>query len=225
MKLKFLGLFLSIGAACTACAKADLLAYFNFNNVKLESGSIGVFLESGNREVFAASTRTIAYASAGLKSESALLNLSAFNGEMGAAINGSNANWGVYFGSLVGSVDGFPAGGALALGSGLNGKPAVISLNTEGFQGVKVSFSVRSSAQNGADKIQWEVSTDGVQYKPAATTTLAQNNTYTALCVDLSACKELDNAKQVFIRFAFSGLTGNGNVRLDNIQVSGAKLP
>lgn len=215
---------LIIALASVVCAKADMLAYFSFNNVKLESGSIGVFLNSGDKELYDTATRVISKASSGVKADTATLNLSAFTGEMGGAINHSNANWGAYFGTKFGAMDDFPAGGALALGSGLNGKYVVMSLNSEGYEDLKVFFTTRSSAQNGATKITWEFSTDGVEFKPASATTLYQDNTYTVNSVSLSSFKELANAKTVYLRFCFDGLKGNGNVRIDNIRITGSKI-
>lgn len=223
LNMKPVGLLLTLGALSLSSAKAELLAYFNFNNVILESGSIGVFLDSGVEEVYHASAHTISPASAGIKADDAMLDLSAFDGEMGGVINGGTSNWGAYFGTILGAVDGFEAGGALALGSGLNGKPVVISLNTEGIKSLLVTFAVRSSGENGATQINWEVSSDGTSYQPAGSTTLFQDNTYTEGAINLSAFKEMENAQQAYIRFAFDGTTGNGNVRIDNIQVSGTK--
>lgn len=224
-KMKTAGVLLAAGLLCASSVRADLLAYFSFNNVNLESGSIGMFLDSGSEEKYDASKRTISPASAGVKAAGATLDFSTFTGELGGVINGGTANWGAYFGTVVNAVDGFEAGGALALGSGLNGKPAVIVLNTEGFKGILVSFASRSSSENGATQINWEVSSDGVNFETAGTTTLFQDNIFTEGTADLSPYKTIDNVKKAYIRFYFEGTTRNGNVRIDNIQVIGSKAP
>lgn len=223
LKIKTLCLTLAIGALCAGSARADLLAYFNFNNVNLSSGSIGIFLDSGSEEKYDASKHTISPASAGVKAESAVMDFSAFDGELGGLINGGTTNWGVYFGTPINAVDGFDPGGALALGSGLNGKPVVLVLNTEGYRELKVSFATRSSAENGATEIVWEISSDGVSFEPAGAVTLTQDNNYAMGEIDLSASRMLDNARKAYIRFSFEGTTQNGNVRIDNIQIIGSK--
>lgn len=221
---KIFAVTLACGILHAAPASAALLVYYDFNNTStLQSGAISTFNTTGTTEIYNATNKTISIGSAGVKASSAVLDLSSY-GNMTGPI-GANTNWGAYFGTTNNSYGGAAAGGALSLGSGLNNAYLVLSLDTAGYRDLIVSFSTRSSASSGASGILWEVSSDGVNYLSAGSVSLSQNDTFTAGSIDLSAYNLIENVSTAYIRFAFTGATGSGNVRMDNLQINATAIP
>src|SRR5665213_1140310 len=78
----------------------------------------------------------------------------------------------------------------------------------------------------GATAITVSWSTDGSTYT-ALSQTIAPglNNTFTEAFVDLSAINALNGASAVYVRFAASGASSTGTLRMDNLQVQGSLTP
>lgn len=218
--VKILALTVACGVLQSLPAQTTLLTYYNFNNTSpspIVSGQIASFATTGSAEIYNSTSTTISIGSAGVKASSSVLNLSSLN---------SGGTWGAYFGNTLNSYGGAPAGGALqVVGSALNSEKIVLSLNTVGYQDLSVSFVTASNA-SGATGILWEVSSDGVNYVSAGSTSnLPRTNAFTLNTVNLSAFNQIENISTAYIRFSFTGITGNGTTRFDNFQINAVAVP
>lgn len=217
--LKITALALACGLLHSVPAQAALLLYYNFNNTSpspIVSGQIASFSTSGSAEVYDATNKTLSIGSGGIKASSGQLNFSSF----------TTGVWGAYFGTTLNSYGGAASGGALqVVGTAFNSAYIVLTLDTTGYEDLVISFVTASNA-SGATGMIWEVSSDGVNYTSAATvSSLPTTNAFTLNSVDLSSFSQIENVSTAYIRFAFTGITGNGTTRFDNLQINATAVP
>lgn len=209
--------FASLLSAQTAPSLV-LLAYFNFNNTDpnpVVSGQSASFATTGAAEVYNTTDKTISIASAGEMADSAMLDMSSFVAP--------RANPVAYFGTTVNAYDGAASGGALQLVSTVfNTSYIDLSLSTIGFGDMTLSFASASNA-TGATGVSVSVSADGTDFVLAGTS--GTTNTFQTISFDLSAFDQIEDISTAYIRIQYSGITGTGTTRLDNLQISGTAIP
>lgn len=216
--MKLLRKIIPLGLACGLSpflfADTDLLAYFNFNNtITNASGTISTLSSTGSAEIYDAANKTLSIASDGVKASSAVIDFS----NLPAAYSGQ-----AYYGTTLGAYDGAPAGGAASLGNlALNGKYIVFKLNTEGYEDISLSFVTRP---NNSITLTWEVSADGLNWVNVETVTPTLN-AWAQSTIDLSSFEQVDDAVIAYMRFSMAGIVGNGNMRLENVQILGTAIP
>lgn len=94
------------------------------------------------------------------------------------------------------------------------------SLST--YQSYMLYFQSEHS-NTGATTINISYSTDGITFNALGqSVSPGLNTTYTEAIVDLSSITAINNASAVYLRFAASGASGNGTLRMDNLQVIGS---
>jgi hypothetical protein len=86
------------------------------------------------------------------------------------------------------------------------------------YKSFKVYFqSERSST--GATTITTYYSTDGSTYTALGQTATPGNTVYTESVIDLSSITALNSQNAIYLKFAASGASGTGTLRMDNLQV------
>jgi hypothetical protein len=197
---------------CNSSARADLIAYWNFNSLTTTAG----VPSNANQTNYAPS--------AGAGS----LDLVGWSSRAGATAPHGISN---FTGTTTNALFGDPALQSLALqasnaatGTPNNGASLVIQANLAAFIDPVLSFATqRSTTGFNSNQVAW--STDGVNftdfgvpYNPATTFGLQ--------LFDFTAINALDRAATAFFRITFNGATSNsGNNRLDNIQINAVAVP
>lgn len=105
-----------------------------------------------------------------------------------------------------------------------NGRWLDVELSTVGFRDLELSFATRGTS-TGFDSNALSFSTDGgtsftspVLYSPSTTG-------FERIGLDLSPFTALNENANVVFRFTFDGATsGNGNNRIDNLQINGTSI-
>lgn len=133
------------------------------------------------------------------------------------------ANVVVFTGSSVNLANGSAAGNELALQTGTNGannsKSILFTIPKTGYEDVVITYSNRRSS-TGFNTQQFDISSDGTNFTPAATVTSIPT-TSALQTVDLSSSALADAASTLYVRVTFSGGTATaaaGNNRIDNVQ-------
>jgi len=176
----------------SAAARADLIAYWNFNGPGSGvPGTPNLTVSQGNGTLV--------------------------NGPAPDAFPA--ANFGSFTGSAINALNGDPAGVALAFqggtGNANNGKKIRFEISTLGFQGLVMTFATQDTS-TGFHSNQVAYSTDGTNYTnvgdpydPAISFALHTVN----------FPPETDNQTTLYVQITFGGATGaTGNNRIDNVQ-------
>ena len=196
--MRRLGLCLILMLATGVPARADLIALWNFNDAV--TGSTG-----GLRE---------------------------FTVDRGSGVMVSDfvpANIGNAAGSTVNSQDSDTAGRALMLQAGAgtanNGRQLAWFASTAGYADISVSFAAqRTSTGFGRDLFQYSLDAGSTWFDYGAP--FDPLTSFALRTFDLAAVPQLNNNPGAAFRIVFDGATGStGNVRLDNLLVSGTPVP
>jgi len=129
------------------------------------------------------------------------------------------ANFGSFTGSAINALSGDPAGVALAFqggtGTANNGKKLRFEISTLGFQGLVMSFATQDTS-TGFQSNQVAYSTDGTTYVNVGD----PYNPVTPFALQtVNFPAETDNQATLYIQITFNGATGaTGNNRIDNVQ-------
>lgn len=211
MKLNILGVVASLFLAAASAAHADLVAYWNFNNLSTTGG----VPSNANQTAYAPTQGT------------GSLNLVGWTSRAGTSPPHGISNFG---GSTINSLNADPSGQSLALQAGTtsgtpnNGASAVFSFSLTGLLDPTLSFATQRTG-TGFNSIQLAYSTDGTNYTDFG----SPYNPATSFALqsfDLSSIDSLDNQASVFLRLTFAGATASaGNNRLDNIQINAIAIP
>jgi hypothetical protein len=149
-----------------------------------------------------------------------------------ASINGTQSN-AAYSGTATGSgafIQNTTAGNALSMSnsSGTNSQYWTLTLGGSALSSY-ASYHLYLQSEHsttGATAITVLYSTDNSTYT-ALSQTIAPglNTTFTEAFVDLSSISTLNGAGTIYLRFAASGASGSGTLRIDNLQVQGSLAP
>jgi hypothetical protein len=142
-----------------------------------------------------------------------------------SSISGNETN-ASYNGTITGTqafVQNNTAGNSISMASssGTNTKFWTLTLTGSGltsFQSYKLYFQSQRS-NTGATSINVFYSTDGSNYTLLGQTATPGNQTYSESTFDLGSITTLNGATSIYIKFAASGASGNGTLRIDNLQV------
>jgi hypothetical protein len=128
-------------------------------------------------------------------------------------------------GTTVNSRDGDPAGYALSLsGSSNNGGNLTWMVSTAGFDSILVSFAIQRST-TGFNNNQFQYTADGgaswVNFFPP----FSPATGFALQTFDLSGIESLFDNPAAGFRIVFDGATSSGNNRIDNVAVTGSRMP
>jgi hypothetical protein len=197
-------------------ANADLVAYWNFNN--LTAGATGVAPSNVNQTSYSPTTGAGALDLVGWTSR-----------------GGASAPWGItnFAGSAINAISPDVAGQALALEGGISSTPGapvlnnnaklIMAFNLSGFIDPVLTFASRNTSTGfNNNTVEWSI--DGTNYNSFGSYSL--NTTFASKSFDFSTVNQLDNASSVFIRINFLNASGaSGNNRIDNIQLNATAVP
>lgn len=143
-----------------------------------------------------------------------------------ASVNGNQTN-AAYSGTATGSgafIQNTTAGNALSMSNSSGNNTTYWTLSLSGseinkYMAFKVYFQSEHSS-TGATAITISYGTDGSTFTALSQTVApGLNTTYTEATVDLSGATALNGASNIYIRFAASGASSTGTLRMDNLQV------
>jgi len=149
-----------------------------------------------------------------------------------ASVNGTEAD-AAYSGTATGTgafTQNTTAGNALSMAnsSGTNTRYWTLTLggsDLNKYINYKVYFQSEHST-TGATVITISYSTDGTTFTALSNTVApGLNTTFTEAFVDLSGASTLNNQTAVYIRFAASGASATGTLRIDNLEIQAATSP
>ncbi len=149
-----------------------------------------------------------------------------------ASVNGTEAD-AAYSGTATGTgafTQNTTAGNALSMAnsSGTNTRYWTLTLggsDLNKYINYKVYFQSEHST-TGATVITISYSTDGTTFTALSNTVApGLNTTFTEAYVDLSGASTLNNQTAVYIRFAASGASATGTLRIDNLEIQAATSP
>jgi len=134
----------------------------------------------------------------------------------------------VYNGTSLGDPRPSPkAGKAIAfVNKSAEGKSVVLKFPTKGYFNLALSMAVQRT-NTGFNTHVWEWSLDGVNYTPIDNTSTCPltAGSFVLTTLNLMGIDELDDQKEVFLRFSLFGATGaTGNNRFDNITLHGVSI-
>jgi hypothetical protein len=220
MKIAMLSLVVGSAALLVSTAKADLIAYWNFNaSTAGTSGGLGTVDQpypfAANAGAGSISSNFSINTVAGTTAQNTG-DLGTFGGDLGNAL----------FGDL--------AGGALALraGSGVsgssvtnNGKYVEFGISTASFgSDVILSYTTRGTG-TGFQSQDWSYSTNGGVSYTAFTSVGGLTTTFAIKTIDFTAAG-LGGVSDLRFRVTVNGATNtSGNNRLDNIQFNATRIP
>lgn len=148
-----------------------------------------------------------------------------------ASVNSSQAN-AAYGGTATGSgafIQNTTAGNALSMANSSGTNTAYWTLTLGGsalntFMAYHLYFQSEHSS-TGATVITVSYSTDGSTFTVLSQTVSPGNAVYSENFVDLSSANALNGASTIYVRFAASGASSTGTLRMDNLQVQGSLSP
>ncbi|MBX3389394.1 MAG: hypothetical protein KF691_08055 [Phycisphaeraceae bacterium] len=218
MKSCLLGLAISAGVAFACSAKADLIAYWNFNNSTAgTSGGLG--------------TMDDAYPFAANAGSGTITTNFSVNTVAGTSAQ-NTGDLGTFGGTTDNALFGDASGGALAMraGNGVdsgvtnNGKWVQFNISTVGItSALSLSYATRNTS-TGFQSQTWEYSVDGLSY----TLITVVNSLTTSFAVQTININDLAayGAANLRLRVTFDGATNqSGNNRIDNVQINGVPTP
>lgn len=132
-------------------------------------------------------------------------------------------------GSTINALDGFDAGGSLTPQGGANnsnnGMSILISVSTEGFEDIVVSWAQRGT-NTGFNSRQFAWSADGgTTFTDFGSDSGTLGSSFQVQAYGLVGVSELNDNANVVFRITLDGATGaTGNNRFDNIRVAGTPL-
>ena len=135
-----------------------------------------------------------------------------------------------FTGSSVNLQPGFVAGSELSMRSlsgAANGKSIILRFDASNFSDLIITLSERSTS-TGANAATVSVSTDGTNYTAAGGYAITNDSAYRLRTIDLSAFNSIENSASVYVKLTYSGFSATsstGNIRQDNILVSGTFIP
>ncbi|MBI1367069.1 MAG: PEP-CTERM sorting domain-containing protein [Planctomycetes bacterium] len=200
--LTFAGLSL---AATASAARADLLAYWNFN-----TGFNSANVNTANN-AWALATPIAANAGSG----SGSISLASWTGTTDA-FNGDTTN----------ALFGDAAGATLSLESSAGNNSWIdVSLSTTGYENIILTLAGRGTS-TGFSTGTWSWSTDGSTFTTlVGTNTATTGSSFSLKTADFSAISGVNNAASLTLRYTLSGATStSGNNRIDNVQINGTAL-
>lgn len=198
-------------ASFASAAQADIVAYWNFNN--LTPSATGVAPSNANQTTYAPTTGA------------GSINLSGWTSRAGTTSPFGITN---FAGSTLNAIAPDAAGQALALEGGTttlanNNATLDVLVSLTNLQNPILTFASRNTS-TGFNNNQVSWSTDGINYTNFAT--YALTTTFALQTFDFSNVNALDNASTVYLRITFLGATtSGGNNRIDNVQVNASIIP
>ncbi len=244
---------LSLLFLSSSALHAELLSYWNFNNVSpaYNSGTLGSFNTSAAAygEAYSQTSNSVPGT---LASNTA--NSTVFNGTIDFAnmaeisnvtINGKaassyssqesttgDAGYGVFLDSTVNraGTDATTGGSLIFLNSGINldDQYITLSLSSVGYDALSLSYATRRTGGMSARDV-WTYSTDGINYNALSTpgyTTGTGSFSTTNLDLSTLSANALDNQSSFYLRLKFDHNSGTvGSYSYDNIQVTGSVIP
>lgn len=199
---KFALLLGSVFIASTMMVAADVVAYWNFNNIP----AIAAANTPGNGGVPTSVAPT---------SGSGTLSLSGYTGAVddfaGSTLNVIGADTSGASLSLVGGVSSVTG----------NGSYIEITLDLTNYANPIVTFATRGTA-SGYNSGLWSYSVGGGAFTNIGVSTASTSTTYAlAPAIDLSTANAVDGASNVRLRYTLSGASSaTGNNRIDNLQIN-----
>ena len=108
------------------------------------------------------------------------------------------------------------------IGNAYNDSSVVFVVSTESFVDIQVTFNTRGSSTGFTTQV-WSHSTDGVNFTTDTTLTGMNSGTSTSYRTPktLSLSSDANNQSVLYIKLTFSGASGTGNNRFDNIMITG----
>ncbi len=220
--------FLLFVIITSARAEADLLSYWNFNNItKNSESSLGTFKtepalfgEAYNEETKHLKSNT--NFNTVFHGDNIYLDLST----LGTDPNPNpSRGWGVFVDSKANKLrQDDSEGGSLMAGAGNNNSHITFVLSSEGYKDLAFSYAHRA---NDASLIQWSFSTDGKTFTPIKDSD--ENTAFAKQVVNLSGegglgLTQLDNQKTIFLRATLVYPSAPaGTIAIDNFQFTGSR--
>ena len=192
--------FLLVGLSfITTTAKAEVIAYWNFNSLSIATASA-----PGTGGV----PTTIA-----ADQGSGTLSLADWTGLVDD-----------FVGSTLNALNGDPGEESLSLISNAgNGSFIQVSFSMAGFTDLEVSFATRGTS-SGFDAGQWSYSTDGTTFFDFGGNTATRVGSFAI--ASAGTTNGLDNVSTAFLRYTLDGATtASGNNRIDNLQLNATAIP
>ena len=119
------------------------------------------------------------------------------------------------------------AGQALAWGSGVNDgdQEWTLSINLTGYEDIAIRWDYRSTG-TGPTNALLSYSVEAAEWSTVEEISLTDDSAYHAYANDLSLITELNNAANVQFRLSgFTGGSGSGTHRVDNLQIAAIPEP
>lgn len=188
------------GLATGPAARADLIAYWNFN---------GLTASTNNGTTYAPTTG------------SGTLTLDVLNTTGTSGITS-------FGGSTINAISPDPAGQSLVVQGGKtgdsgatnNGSTLTLKFSMTGFENPIVTFAGQDTA-TGFQTLNVYYSTDGTNFTDTAAPITGISTLFSLQTVTLSSFDALDGATDAYVRFELLGATGqSGNIRFDNFQIN-----
>ncbi|GHC09750.1 PEP-CTERM sorting domain-containing protein [Cerasicoccus arenae] len=245
----------AVSCALTQSSSAELLSYWNFNNIDpvYNSGTLGSFdidaaaygeaysqVDNATPGTLASNTsNSTVFNGAGINIDfaniatiaNATINGKAATSYTSQNITGGNAGYGVFTDSTLNRVgtDSTTGGSLIFLNpsANMNGKYITLSLSSVGYDTLSLTYATRRTSGMNARDV-WTYSTDGIVFSDLSTpgyTNGTSSFATTTLNISTLSSNVLDNQSTFYLRLNFDSSSTTGSYAYDNIQLTGSTIP